>query len=596
MEAKAKSFTFLGNEGSVKIPFFQRAYIWDEDNWNDLLSDLLNENKTHFLGSLILKQERSLTGEAKEVLVIDGQQRLTTLSILLKALYDSFSDEIRNNCILPIRTHLFYKKNQTDSRYFVKIQHSHIDSQAYYKVIRGGIDEELFDLTQEPSNKISWCYKHYMFKMAEMSEDMRKKLFNIITNSENKMLVVIDLEKDDNEQAIFDTINSAGVRLTSADIIKNALFQKAIQILEEKEAIKLYNETWCKVFLIDDETSNYWDSEKITGRLKRDNIEILLHCIAVIKGFYDPDKDTLDELSDLYKKEIAKIRNKEELQAFVNDVTEYAKIYKEKIPSFDYSTALSFVDNVQRLFHILEVLQVSTFHPFILYLFKTHEKDRTELNLRLNELEKFVVRRMIAKEETKSYNKLCKEFIANESVLVKKLAETTPEKVSTGLRNIQNNYAALVLFWVELNRRFKDHKYDNNELKYSYTLEHIMPQKWEEYWKDIPDKILHDGTAMNAEDSKKDRYNKVYWIGNMTLLTSKLNTALRNYVFENKMEGEGGKKGIKAYADLSITKEIVSAYDNGRKVWNESDILKRTKAFEVEIESIWGISDLLKAG
>ena len=80
MDAKAKSFTFLSNEGQITVPFFQRGYVWDKDNWETLLGDLLNTTRGHFLGSLILKQQRAASGEPKEVLVIDGQQRLTTLS------------------------------------------------------------------------------------------------------------------------------------------------------------------------------------------------------------------------------------------------------------------------------------------------------------------------------------------------------------------------------------------------------------------------------------------------------------------------------------------------------------------------------------
>lgn len=87
MEAHAKSLAFVGNEGKIKIPFFQRGYVWEEKNWEDLVSELLNFKRNHFLGSLILKQQKVTSGEIKEVLVIDGQQRLTTLSILLKAIY-----------------------------------------------------------------------------------------------------------------------------------------------------------------------------------------------------------------------------------------------------------------------------------------------------------------------------------------------------------------------------------------------------------------------------------------------------------------------------------------------------------------------------
>jgi uncharacterized protein with ParB-like and HNH nuclease domain len=122
MDAKAKSFTFLSNEGQITIPFFQRGYVWDQDNWNDLLADLLNITRSHFLGSLILKQQRAVTGEPKEVMVIDGQQRLTTLSILVKALYDTFAEDIRANCTTGVRSYLFFKRYSTDKEYRVRIR------------------------------------------------------------------------------------------------------------------------------------------------------------------------------------------------------------------------------------------------------------------------------------------------------------------------------------------------------------------------------------------------------------------------------------------------------------------------------------------
>jgi hypothetical protein len=194
---------------------------------------------------------------------------------------------------------------------------------------------------------------------------------------------------------------------------------------------------------------------------------------------------------------------------------------------------------------------------------------------------------MIAQKETKNYNKDCKAFIKNPDAILDK-TETTDEEISNGIRKISNKSAALLLFWVEIYRRSRNNKYDIKELKYTYSLEHIMPQKWEEYWKNIPQKKNPDGSTMTEEEAKSDRTNKIYWIGNMTLLTSSLNSALRNYVFEKKMNGEGRKKGIKAYATLSITKDdIVEPYDKGDKNWDEEKIIKRTNNLEKEIMEIW---------
>lgn len=591
MKAEAKGFKFLSLEGKVKIPFFQRRYVWDKDNWEDLLSELLR-TKRHFLGSIILKQLPSLSGEPKELEVVDGQQRLTTLSILLKALYDTFSSELKENCKGIIQELLFYRRDFASANYELKIEHSQVDADEYRSVIQAntGANPPLEPVNEdENSHKILRCYQYFLTELQHKSEDEKRTLYNRILDPENKMLVVIDLlEGTDDEQAIFDTLNTAGVRLSPAEIIKNALFQKVIKVFETKEsAVDLYRRTWRKTFL-DEDTVEYWETKRQTGRLTRDNIEILLHCIAIIKGFYDPDKHVLSDLSKQYKEEIAKKNSKDELEAFLNEIIEYAYIYRDKILTFDNTTLFSFDHPINRLLHILEVLQISTFHPFILFVFKKYQNDDSHIADMLSNLEKFVVSRMISNQETKSYNKLCKDFINNPDLIVDKLTETTDEKISNGLRAIGNKNASLLLFWVELNRK-RDKKHDTKELKYAYSLEHIMPQKWEEYWKDISKKYNADGSEMTNEEAKKDRYNKVYWIGNMTLLTTSLNSALHNYAFENKMNGEGRKKGIRSYAELSITKDdIVIPFQNGDTVWDENKIISRTANIEKEVYQIWG--------
>lgn len=586
MDAKARSLTFMGEAGLLRVPFFQRQYVWTRDNWEELLNDLLNTKKTHFLGALILKQQDTLSGEAKETLVIDGQQRLTTLSILLKAAYDSLPEDVKADLTAPVRMYLFHKKQHTDKQYLVRIAHSHVDSKPYENVIRSGIDPK--DVLSSPlgQSRVEECYAYFCGELAKRCEEDRKALFNRLLDPEYKIIVVIDLSKEDNEQAIFDTINSAGVRLSSSDIIKNALFQRAIQLFGQEKAIELYNEKWKGVFLQDQETIRYWESERLTGRLRRDNIEILLHCIAVIQGFYDPDTDNLSDLAVLYKKQIQALAE-EALLSFVDDIHRYALIYRERILSFDRTTQFGFADGSKRLLHILETLQVSTFHPFILFVYKSQSQEVMTSTLSL--LEKFVLRRAITGQETKSYNKLCKEFINNPHQLSVRLQESPDDKVITGLCRIDNKEAALVLFWLELLRRNKDAKYDTSELKFAYSLEHIMPQAWQQYWGDLPKKHNPDGTEVSQEELARDRSEKVGWIGNMTLLTTHLNSSLRNAAFDKKVNGAGRMKGMKSYSDLSITKDdVISHYEQGRN-WDEERIVERTKNLFEEFKQIWGM-------
>lgn len=592
MDAKGKSFSFLGNEGQVTIPFFQRGYVWTESNWSDLLADLLNANRRHFLGSLILKQQRPISGEPKNVMVIDGQQRLTTLSILVKAVFDSLPCDIRENCKPAVRTHLFFKRNPTDRNYLVRIKHSHVDAEAYTSVIKAGIDAPEMAVDAHSPNRIVRCYSYFRAELEKRPEEAIAGLFNRVLHPEERMLVVIDLDEADDEQTIFDTTNTAGVRLSGADIVKNAIFQRAIQLLsdEHQGAVDLYDRTWKQVFLKEDETVHFWEKEKLTGRVKRDNSEILLHSFAIIKGFYDPDKHLLSDLSKLYKDKIAQFKTADELVAFIEELTRYADLYRAKIPEFDIGTAFSFSDASLRLFHILDVLQISTFHPFILYVLHQHRADESRTATILSEFERFLIRRVMAQHETKNFNKLARDFISDPLALSKEAESTTDEDVVKGLKDISNKNAALVLFWIELRRRILDRKFDTSELKYDYSLEHIMPQKWEQHWKDLPEKRNNAGEIMGPEEAKQDRYEKVYWLGNMTLLTSSLNSSLKNYAFQKKLSGDGRKKGVKAYASLSITKDdIVAPYEQGETSWDESRIVSRTDELAKEVLTIWGL-------
>ena len=597
MKAEAMSLTFLGNEGLVRIPFFQRGYVWNIENWDDILTDLLDFNKSHFLGSLILKQLEKQTGKPKEVLVIDGQQRLTTLSVLVRALFNSFDEETQKNCDSSIKNYLFFKKNQTDKEFFVKIEHSKIDKKYFQKVIKNEVTQDEYDAivvenpatkTTSKSNKVLQCLKYFTEKLKSIDVSKRLDLFNRLLDQENKILVIIDLSEKEDEQAIFDTINSAGVRLSSADIIKNALFQKALDLFDSVGDVEtLYKDNWENVFSLDEDAINFWDTPRATGRLMRDNIEILLHSISVIKGFFDPDKHTLSDLSNLYKAYIVKI-NKTDLQAFVKEISKYAKLFREKILVFNVSTLFNHQDNYSRLFHILSVCEISTFHPYILSLFYKYDNNETILCQELKKIEKVVIRRMITKSETKSYNKMCKEFIKDNSAVDAKIAEQTKDEILNGLSIISNKNATLLLFWVELYRRANDSRQSVKELKYNYSLEHVMPQKWEEYWNKVDVVDNSSNIITDKELAKRERYSKIYSIGNMTLLNSSLNTAIRNFEFSRKIEGEGKKRGIRHYADLGITRfDILNVYDSGDKVWNEKKITERTTNLANDILTIW---------
>ena len=432
------------------------------------------------------------------------------------------------------------------------------------------------------------------------------------------MIVKIDLSEEENEQAIFDTINTAGVRLSCADTIKNSIFQKAMENAPNEDAkkyiISFYKKSWESTFASTDEDIAYWNTEIQVGRYKRNNIEILFQSIALILGIYDPEKEPLYKIPICYKDYLTKIvkdakDNKkspvDNVLAFVTEVIEYADIYKNcfVIPT-DKST-YTYENGVERLFNILSSRGITALHPYVLKLFKDAKvKDpddvNDELSEQLHKVETYIVRSIVCGESTKNLNKECPILIRGESTLDDYIKEKnlSDERFAHGIRRItENNVGKMPLFWIELYKQEKDKKADKKALFYStYTLEHIMPQTWEEYWnmKSVP--IIDIATGEVVEDEEVAtliRDESVYELGNMALLSGSLNSAISNYEFARKINGDPKgrmkkKEGIRSYAALSTTSEIVAIYDEKKK-WDETDIRTRTDKFAKVILEIWPI-------
>ncbi len=244
---------------------------------------------------------------------------------------------------------------------------------------------------------------------------------------------------------------------------------------------------------------------------------------------------------------------------------------------------MEFDNQLHRALHIINTLELSTFYPLILYILHNIKAEDREKYLKA--LEKYVIRRAIANKTTKNYNKEIKNFIKDINSLISASNDDTNDtEIYSGLQNISNNKANLILFWIELYRR-KDSKYDMKELKYTYTLEHILPTKWEQHWSDIPVYDENENEITNEGEKKRVRNQLLNSIGNMTLLRSSLNSSIRNNKFDIKINGSSGKKGIKDYADLSITKEILPS--SSIHSWDERNIRERTKKLFEEFKNIW---------
>lgn len=577
MKAGENNFGFMEQESLIEIPFFQRAYVWEEEQWKQLFEDLQDSytnNREHFLGSIVLKQLPTNAGEGTKRSLIDGQQRLTTFSILVKSLYDKLDEDDKQDNV----KYLFKKPTKHKNP---KIQHSKIDKVSFEKILQAKdfISLQNIERYKEGKDKgkikdrLIRCYEYFTEQIKQ--EKQYKEFLDFILNS--KLWVTINLDTNEDEQKIFDSINTAGLKLTATDIIKNAIFAKAMALNSDYE--KLYNEYWECLFE-SKENKNFWEEEVATGRLKRVQSEIFLHAFAIIKDFFDVEKDTLENLSDIYKKKI-KYFSKENLESFLHEMKEYALIY-QNFPYITKETPLCFANDEQRLFHILNITDTNTIMPLILALkFDFKNKDNL-LKDCFKLLEIFILTRWLCSKSTKDYNKMfaniTRKFDKNNPLkFLKNNLKDTPKKyeIEDCLKSqenyLENKKATLVLFWIELYRRYSNKKMqDSIELSYKWTLEHLMPQSWQENWKKIAKDEVH------ADDL-------IYQIGNMTLLKSSLNSAIKNASWKIKLNGDGSRKNcINNCADLLITRELLN-----KEIWNEDYIRERTQQLTQDFFKIW---------
>ena len=557
MKADEGSFGFMRDENNIEIPFFQRPYVWNKVQWEQLFNDLLNsfrEQRLHFLGSIILKQLPSSMGEGSRRSLIDGQQRLTTFSILVKSIYDLLEEDRLVDYVGFLYAEPTKYKNP-------KIKHSHINRSSFEAIIKAKDYSEVCE--SKSDDKLLACYKYFSEKLKEsgLKNNEIINFLNYIVRTD--LWVVINLNGNEDEQKIFDSINSAGLVLSSMDIIKNAIFDRLIKSSEmsEEKANEIYDKYWKSIFEGSNERLKFWE-EKASRRYRS---EILLYAYALIKGFFNIEKHTQDGLSMLYK-EYIKGKSQEEVLDTIKEINWYANLFYE-LPWADKGETFKFSDNEKRLLHIMSISEYNIFTPLVLKL-RSLELDKKELDECYAMLENFIIRHWLCRKVTNSINKVIGRNLKNingKDSMQKFIASfevTGDEEIKEALLEIDNKRASLVLFWIEL-YNCRSEKNDISELQYTYTLEHLMPQAWQENWSNV---------GKNEETANE----LIYQIGNMALLKSKLNTAIQNNNWDKKREE------IQKHAMLKITQEVIK-----NRVWNKSKIEERSEKIFNDFLEIW---------
>lgn len=570
---KEKLATYFQGNSQFIVPFFQRGYVWDEDNWETFwehISAVLDDAEKnapaeHFIGTLITKRraEDRLGQSAYDL--IDGQQRLTTIAVFLKAIGESVSGQMPSLKSM-ITEHLWFRDARGNS--YPRIVPSGYDKRYYDAIIAG----EPIQGTSAEEHKIVRAYRFFMTKLKGFGDE-RLDLLRLVL-LERVPAICMLLSQDDDEQEIFDTINALGVRLTTGELLKNYVFkEKSIQLQ--------YDTLWKSVYEANDDQVEFWAAEKTAGRIIRTNIEVLLYCYLIIKTGGDVK---LESLFKEYKKWLGG-KSPEDIQSFLKELKEYADIYFS-FPSGDDLNQIAYTEEEKRFFHVVENLMVTTIYPLVLYIYKRipAENDRLAV-LRL--LETYLVRRNVCRLTTKNYNSLFIQIIAKLEER-RAVGQLTAAKALTEVINEFQDPSNLMPTDQTFEGAFKREALSNQNSREilflialyhvssgladvarlclrNYSVEHMMPMKWEEKW------LIKEMT----EQEKAERNRRILTLGNLTLVTKRLNSKLQNSEWGVKTDV------LKLHSSLRMTVNYLD------KSWEDAEIDLRAGHLAEDAKNMW---------
>ena len=563
MKAETSKFSdFFGRNGVFTVPFFQRSYVWREEQWERCLRDAeiaCRNNVPHFMGALIFKKgEMVRDSREREIRIIDGQQRFTTIVLLVKALADKLNGTLPANFMRTAEGNEGFKHNCVDDKEFNSI------------VYNDGVCE---DLSVTPGG-ICNCYRYFYDNITEecavMTPEDVARLFNF---------VVIQLESGDDEQEIFETINSIGVDLTAGELLKNELFRS--------EEIDYYAKTWGKTFESPGNRS-YWEQKVTNGKQQSsDMMNLFLRSYYAVVADLPSELEALCSLFKNYQRHLKKCVTGAQRHLFIEDMIYTAEIFKATFDPHILNMPRRDFTPLQRLSFICFAFQQMTVIPYILYVIRHAEESEKDAIFAL--LETYLMRRRICDLTTGRYNLQFRQFIKKNILtykdLLKQLSSFTDltsmmpcsfvvfSALVEGSRNMsKNKLGAVLLYFMEHALQKRSGEAVTLKAYSDYHMEYLIPKKYEK-WR-------NEALCGVEEEAIQEALEK---LGNFTLVSPKLPSALSSEVWSTKLKGNGNNglsvccKGLKS----------MSPYLSVLKPWDISQVEKRTMDLAILALEIW---------
>ncbi len=508
----------LGNGKTYNIPSFQRDYSWEEEHWEDLWNDFLSTKETgqpHYMGTIVLQN----TDSQDCFTVVDGQQRLTTMTIFavatIKALQDLANKEIEREQneerIEEIKRIFIGTKTITTLYYKSKLKlnkNNNLFFQDNILILR----EPVAYNKLKDSEKLLWdSYKYFHNKISQKFSDDGEKIAGFLENIVAKKMIFIQIIVDDELEAytIFETLNARGVELTTTDLLKNYLFsiwaknnaESQINILEEKWN-KIVHNIGFKEFPVF--IRYYLNSKQKLVRKEQ--------LFKIIKSEIKNEKDVSNILEELEKKQVLYNAIKNPDDDFWNGHNDkniiVKSLYELKLFGVSQPIPILFAlyDNLPDIFAdiLRDIVNISFRYNIIA------KKNPNEQEVIYNKISQKIFKREILNKKH-IYSELKKIYVEDDDF--KQFFST--KEIRTGGKNKKKVKYILTKIENQLSNT------DNDWLDANFTIEHILPENYSIEWDNI---FEHNAIKF------------IYRIGNYTLLEDKLNRECSNKNYTEKKE------------------------------------------------------------
>lgn len=486
-----------------RIPVYQRNYDWSEANCNRLLDDIktiTETGKKHFIGTIVymLANEGGVT--LREYTIIDGQQRLTTITLMLKALAD-LASEMQDPTAPELLS--FIHNSYCEEQYKIKLKPIKSDNDQFMSLLAGKFDE---------MDKDGHIFKNYMLAKTRIQRWIKNGLtpFDIMNAMQKLEIVAIVLTKDeDDPQIIFESINSTGMELSNADLIRNFLLMNAAN------QDSLFEDYWLPI------------EKSLKRGVDYTNLNLFFSQYLVFKTNAAIDGNKVYQSFVAYFKE-----NGHTQESCIEDLKYYSVIFKSFVDD-----DVRYSKTVRKVLRNLRMLKQTTCYPFLLHLFDDYEQHiitESTLEKTLLFIQAYLVRRMVCGIQSNTlrglfrnlYNRIFKVSANKEKYYesINKFFYTETGNIDTMVSDIEfsralkegnlySNRALCKFLLMDIENGDGKEKLDFDKL----TIEHIMPQTQSLEWMHI---------------SKEDHELYLHVLGNLTI--TGYNSELSNNAFGEK--------------------------------------------------------------